>query len=194
MVIRGCCQTEGIDFTETYSPVARFESIRLILAISITNGFYTCQFDVATAFLYAKLDEEIYMKQPEGYQSQVFPHHACHLLKTLYGLKQAPLGWYKEFGSFLESNGLLPCQSDKCIYTNSSKTIILCLYVDDAIACSKFESDLIELINNIRSKYKIEYSGLNNYLGIQIASCNDGILLHQKMFTESFIKEVNMEN
>ncbi|GKC69754.1 zinc finger, CCHC-type containing protein [Tanacetum coccineum] len=125
-----------IDFFDTYAPVARISTIRLLLALAAIHDLVIHQMDVKTAFLNGDLDEEIYMKQPEGF---VMPGHeskVCKLKKSLYGLKQAPKQWHQKFDDVVLSNGFSLNQADKCVYSKfdaSGKGVIICLYVDDML-------------------------------------------------------------
>ncbi|GJY28831.1 zinc finger, CCHC-type containing protein [Tanacetum coccineum] len=136
LVIQGFRQKEGIDFFDTYAPVARISTIRLLLALAAIHDLVIHQMDVKTAFLNGDLDEEIYMKQPEGF---VMPGHeskVCKLKKSLYGLKQAPKQWHQKFNDVVLSNGFSLNQADKCVYRKfdaSGKGVIICLYVDDML-------------------------------------------------------------
>nr|GEW26019.1 zinc finger, CCHC-type [Tanacetum cinerariifolium] len=117
LVIQGFRQKEGIDFFDTYAPVARISTIRLLLALAAIYDLVIYQMDVKTAFLNGDFDEEIYMKQPEGF---VMPGHeskVCKLKKLLYGLKQAPKQWHQKFDDVVLSNGFSLNQADKCVYS-----------------------------------------------------------------------------
>ncbi|GJR05033.1 zinc finger, CCHC-type containing protein [Tanacetum coccineum] len=117
LVIQGFRQKEGIEFFDTYAPVARISTIRLLLALAAIHDLVIYQIDVKTAFLNGDLDEEIYMKQPKGF---VVPGHeskVCKLKKSLYGLKQAPKQWHQKFDDVVLSNGFSLNQADKCVYS-----------------------------------------------------------------------------
>ena len=90
LVAKGYSQVEGLDFDETYAPVARFESIRILLAYATYHGFKLYQMDVKSVFLNGPIKEEVYVEQPPGFEDNEYPNHVYKLLKTLYGLKQAP--------------------------------------------------------------------------------------------------------
>jgi hypothetical protein len=94
LVAQGFSQKEGIDYEETFSPVARLEVIRILLAFSVAKGFKLHQMDVQSAFLNGVLEEEVYVRQPPGFESEKYPHGMYRLRKALYGLKQAPRAWY----------------------------------------------------------------------------------------------------
>nr|GEX31776.1 zinc finger, CCHC-type [Tanacetum cinerariifolium] len=136
LVIQGFRQKKVTDFFDTYAPVARISTIRLLLALAAINDLVIHQMDVKTAFLNGDLDVGIYMKQPEGF---VMPGHeskVCKLKKSLYGLKQAPKQWHQKFDDVVLSNGFSLSQADKCVYSKfdaSGKGVIICLYVDDML-------------------------------------------------------------
>ncbi|GKD79024.1 retrovirus-related pol polyprotein from transposon TNT 1-94 [Tanacetum coccineum] len=104
LVIRGHCQEEGIDFEESFSPIARMEAIRIFLAYDAHKSFTVFQMDVTTAFLHGTLKEDVYVCQPEGFIDADHPSHVYKLKKALYGLKQAPRAWYDELLMFLLQN------------------------------------------------------------------------------------------
>ncbi|XP_074337415.1 uncharacterized protein LOC141674603 [Apium graveolens] len=136
LVIQGFRQKEGIDYFDTYAPVARISTIRLLIALASIHNLVIHQMDVKTAFLNGELDEEIYIKQPEGFVMSGSEHNVCKLKKSFYGLKQAPKDWHQKFDSVVLSNGFLLNQADKCVYSKfdaSGKGVIICLYVDDML-------------------------------------------------------------
>jgi hypothetical protein len=136
LVVRGFSQREGIDYTETFSPVARFDTIRAVLSIAADEKLELSQFDVKTAFLHGFIDKEIYMEQPEGYNDG--SQRVCKLLRSLYGLKQSPRCWNKRFKDVLMNLEFQESTADPCLYfriTGNDK-IILVLYVDDGIVAA----------------------------------------------------------
>eukprot|EP00253_Pinus_taeda_P027589 PITA_27589 len=134
LVAKGFSQVEGIDYTETFSPVAKMNSIRLVLSLAASLKWEVHQMDVKSAFLHGDLHEEIYMEQPIGF-IQTDSSLVCRLKKSLYGLKQAPRAWYAKMDSFLLESGFSRCYSDNTVYTKTvgNSLIILVLYVDDLI-------------------------------------------------------------
>jgi hypothetical protein len=106
LVAQGYSQKEGIDYEETFAPVARLEAIRILLAFSVAKGFKLYQMDVKRAFLNGFLEEEVYVKQPPGFESVEFPNTVYRMRKALYGLKQAPRAWYGRLRGFLLARGL----------------------------------------------------------------------------------------
>jgi hypothetical protein len=113
LVAQGYSQKEGIDYEETIAPVGRFEAFRILLAFSVAKGFKLYQMDVRSAFLNGILEEDVYVRQPPGFESVEFPHKVYRLRKALYGLKQAPRAWYGRLRWFLFSKGFEMGKVDK---------------------------------------------------------------------------------
>jgi transposase InsO family protein len=135
LVVKGFLQKEGYDFFDTYSPVTRITSIRVLMAIAALHNLEIHQMDVKTAFLNGDLEEEIYMEQPEGFVIPGQERKVCKLVKSLYGLKQAPLQWHLKFDEVMMSNGFKINECDKCVYIKNTDNgyVIVCLYVDDML-------------------------------------------------------------
>ena len=133
LVAKGFRQKEGIDYFDTYAPVARTTTIRVLFALASLHNLYVHQMDVKTTILNGDLDEEVYMEQPEGFVLPNNEHKVCKLKKSIYGLKQAPKQWHVKFDNAILSNGLRHNNGDKCLYSKTCKNyvIIVCLYVDD---------------------------------------------------------------
>jgi hypothetical protein len=104
-VVKGYSQVEGLDFDETFAPVARLESIRILLAYATHHDFKLYQMDVNSAFLNGPIKEEVYVEQSSGFEDEEYPNHMYKLHKALYGLKQAPIAWYECLIDFLIKNG-----------------------------------------------------------------------------------------
>jgi hypothetical protein len=135
LLIKGYSQKEGEDFFDTYSPVARLTTIRVLLSLAVSHGLIVHQMDVKTTFLNGELDEEIYMEQPAGFVANGEEVMVCKLLKSLYGLKQAPKQWHEKFDRTLTSTSFVVNEADKCVYYwyGGGEGVILCLYVDDTL-------------------------------------------------------------
>jgi hypothetical protein len=116
LVAQGYSQREGIDYEETFAPVAWWEAIRILLAFFVAKGFKLYQMDVKSAFLNAFLEEEVYVKQPLGFESPEFPYKVCRLRMVLYGLKQAPRAWNGHLRGFLFSKGFEMGKVDKTLF------------------------------------------------------------------------------
>jgi hypothetical protein len=128
-------QIEGVDFDETFAPVARLESIRILLSIGRHLGFKLYQMDVKSAFLNGVIQEEVYVEQPKGFQDPHHPHHVYKLKKALYGLKQAPRAWYEHLTTYLLTKGFTRGQADRTLFIRNKGThkLITQIYVDDII-------------------------------------------------------------
>ncbi|KAJ9558488.1 hypothetical protein OSB04_013102 [Centaurea solstitialis] len=135
LVAKGFTQTDGIDYDETFSPVAMLKSIRILMAIAAYFNYEIWQMDVKTAFLNGKLTEDVYMEQPEGFEDPKNPNKVCKLLKSIYGLKQASRSWNLHFDERIKEFGFAKSEFEPCVYTKFSGSIVtfLVLYVDDIL-------------------------------------------------------------
>ncbi|GJT57610.1 putative ribonuclease H-like domain-containing protein [Tanacetum coccineum] len=149
LVAQGHRQEEGIDYDEVFAPVARIEAIRIFLAFASYMGFIVYQMDVKSAFLYGKIDEEVYVSQPPGFLDPKYPQKVYKVVKALYGLHQAPRAWYATLSTFLLKNGYRRGTIDKTIFIKKDKhdIILVQVYVDDIIFgstkkswCDEFEA------------------------------------------------------
>jgi hypothetical protein len=118
LVCKGYAQIEGLDFEETFAPVARLEAIRMFLAYACHKQFKVYQMDVRSTFLNGDLKEEVYMEQPEGFQLSDNPEFVCKLKKVLYGLKQVPRAWYYRLDKYLQDKGFKRGTIDNNLYIN----------------------------------------------------------------------------
>ncbi|PWA72457.1 Integrase, catalytic region, Zinc finger, CCHC-type, Peptidase aspartic, catalytic [Artemisia annua] len=125
LVAKGYNQQKGIDYEETFAPVARMEAIRIFLAYATYMSFKVYQMDVKSAFLNGKLKEEVYVQQPPGFESHEFPDHVCKLNKALYGLKQAPRAWYETFSAFLIQNKFVRGRIDNTLFIYRTKEDVI---------------------------------------------------------------------
>nr|GEX64187.1 copia protein [Tanacetum cinerariifolium] len=153
LVAQGHTQEEGIDYDEVFAPVARIEAIRLFLAYASFKDFVVYQMDVKSAFLYGKIDEEVYVCQPLGFEDHDFPDKVYKIEKALYGLHQALRAWYETFSTYLLDNGFHTRKIDKTLFIRRHKDDILLVqvYIDDIIfgstkkeLCNAFEKMMHE--------------------------------------------------
>ncbi|GJW79147.1 zinc finger, CCHC-type containing protein [Tanacetum coccineum] len=198
LVIQGFRQKEGIDYFDTYAPVARITTIRLLLALAAIHNLVIHQMDVKTAFLNGDLDEEVYMKQPEGFVMPGNEHKVCKLVKSLYGLKQAPKQWHQKFDEVVLSSGFLLNQSDKCVYSkfnSSGEGVIICLYVDDMLIFGTDQNQVDKTKKFLSSKFSMKDMGeADVILGIKIKRENKGIVITQSHYIEKILKKFNRED
>lgn len=192
LVTCGYSQKYGIDYNETFSPVAKFDSIRSILSIAAMKKMKLSQFDITTAFLYADLEEDIYMEQPPGYNDG--SGRVCKLKKSLYGLKQSPRQWNQRFTNFLAKHKLKATDADNCIFVNPDKNLYLAIYVDDGLIAAQKEDDMKRLINELQKEFEITIGPPTCYLGMEIQRRKDGsIFICQRRYTGEILKKFNME-
>ncbi|GJU68481.1 retrovirus-related pol polyprotein from transposon TNT 1-94 [Tanacetum coccineum] len=196
LVARGYRQEEGIDFEETFTPVARLEAIRIFISYAAHKNKTVYQMDVKTAFLNGILREEVYVSQPGGFVDQDNPNHVYKLKKALYGLKQAPKAWYDLLSSFLLSQKFSKGTVDPTLFTRKEgKDILLVqIYVDDIIFASTNPS-LCKIFSKIMcSKVKMLMTRkMSFFLGLQISQSLRGIFLNQSKYALEIIKKYGME-
>lgn len=173
LVAKGFTQIPGIDFDETFSPVARFESLRLLLALAALEDWEIHQLDVKSAFLNGVLEEEIYMEQPQGFITAGKETKVCRLLKAIYGLKQASRAWNLQFHGVLTELGFTRTYSDAGIYVYHSKSpsgpLYIILYVDDITIMGASLDAINKLKEDIARRYEITDLGeIESYLGMRI--------------------------
>eukprot|EP00253_Pinus_taeda_P017382 PITA_17382 len=181
LVAKGFSQVEGIYYTETFSPVAKMNSIRLVLSLAASLKWEVHQMDVKSAFLHGDLHEEIYREQPIGF-IQTDSSLVCRLKKSLYGLKQAPRAWYAKMDSFLLESGFSRCYSDNTVYTKKvgNSLIILVLYVDDLILTGSDPNLINHVKSSLKKKFEMTDLGhLHYFLGLQVLQSKEGISLSQ---------------
>jgi hypothetical protein len=171
LVAKGYSQVEGLDFDETYAPVARLESIHILLAYATYHGFKLYQMDVKSVFLNGPIKEEVYVEQPPGFEDSEYPNHVYKLSKALYGLKQAPRAWYECLRDFLITNGFKVGKADPTLFTKTvAKDLFVCqIYVDDIIFGSTNKSTCEEFSRIMIQKIEMSMMGeLKYFLGSQI--------------------------
>ncbi|GJZ21903.1 putative RNA-directed DNA polymerase [Tanacetum coccineum] len=199
LVAKGCTQTYGIDYEETFSPVADIRAIRILIAIAAYYDYEIWQMDVKTAFLNGRLDEDIYMEQPEGYVDPKFPNGVCKLQRAIYGLKQASRQWNKRFDEEIKRFGFIQNRDEPCVYrkASGSDVVFLILYVDDILIMGNNIPKLKEVKDYLGKCFSVKDLGEAAYiLGIKIYRDRSLRLigLNQSAYIDKILKKFNMQN
>ncbi|GJS29491.1 putative ribonuclease H-like domain-containing protein [Tanacetum coccineum] len=192
LVAQGYTQEEGIDYDEVFAPVARIEAIRLFLAYASFKDFVVYQMDVKSAFLYGKIEEEVYVCQPPGFEDPEFPDRVYKVEKALYGLHQAPRAWYETLSTYLLDNGFQRGQIDKTLFIKRVKSDILLVqvYVDDIIFGSTKKELCTEFEKLMHKKFQMSSMGeLTFFLGLQVTQKDDGIFISQDKYVDEILKK-----
>nr|GEW10929.1 retrovirus-related Pol polyprotein from transposon TNT 1-94 [Tanacetum cinerariifolium] len=197
LVARGCRQEKGIDFEESFAPVARLEAIRIFLVYATHKNMVVYEMDVKTTFLNGNLREEVYISQPDGFVDQDNPNHMYKLKKALYGLKQAPCAWYDMLSSFLISQDFSKGSVDPTLFIrrNGNDLLLVQIYVNDII----FDASTLELCdlfaNLMCSKFKMSMMGkISFFLGLQILQSSRGIFINQSKYALESLKKYGFES
>ena len=197
LVAQGYTQVEGVDFDETFAPVARLESIRLLLSIACVKKFKLFQMDVKSAFLNGYLQEEVYVEQPKGFVDPHSPNHVFKLKKALYGLKQAPRAWYDRLTQYLIDNHYRRGGIDRTLFIkhHDHDIFVAQIYVDDIVFGSTNKTKVDEFVSVMSSEFEMSMVGeLNYFLGMQVKQTSMGIMLSQSKYANNLVKRFGLEN
>ncbi|GJU73085.1 retrovirus-related pol polyprotein from transposon TNT 1-94 [Tanacetum coccineum] len=195
LVAKGFRQEEGLDFEESFAPVARLEAIRIFIANAASKNMIVYQMDVKTAFLNGELKEEVYVHQPEGFVDPERPHHVYRLKKALYGLKQAPRAWYDTLSKFLLAQGFSKGVVDPTLFIRKTgkHTLHVQIYVDDIIFASTDPKDCDRFSNEMSFKFQMSMMGqISFFLGLQISQNPRGIFINQSKYANEILKKFDL--
>nr|GFC94860.1 copia protein [Tanacetum cinerariifolium] len=195
LVAKGYAQKEGVNFKESFAPVARLEAVRLFIAYAAHKSFIIYQMDVKTAFLYGPLKEEVYVNQPDGFVDPYHSEKVYRLKKALYGLKQAPRAWYDELSKFLLSKGFTKGSIDPTLFITKYRgnMLLVQIYVDDIIFGSTNPNLSKRFEKLMHSKFEMSMMGeLKFSLGIQIHQSPHGIFINQAKYAQEILKKHGM--
>ena len=194
LVARGFTQTFGVDYKETFAPVAKMNSVRVLLSVAINCGWSLYQMDVKNAFLHGELQEEVYMQPPPGYDG-IKGNMVCKLHKAIYGLKQSPRAWYAKLSSVLEKAGFMRSNADSSLFvrTGTRGKLVVLIYVDDLIITGDNTVEIEALKLSLHQVFAIKDLGrLKYFLGIEMATSSKGLFLHQRKYVLDLLQEAKM--
>jgi len=193
-VAKGYTQTYGIDYQETFSPVAKLNTVRVLLSVAANLDWPLHQFDVKNAFLHGDLKEEVYMDIPLGYMSSS-TGIVCRLQRALYGLKQSPRAWFGRFSIAMRKYGFQQSNSDHTLFLKrrQGKITALIIYVDDMIITGDDSEEIYRLEKHLAMEFEMKnLGGLKYFLGIEVARSKQGIFLSQRKYVLDLLAEVGM--
>ena len=197
LVVKGYRQKAGIDYDEVFAPVARMETIRLLISQAAQFGWPIYQMDVKSAFLNGVLEEEVYVEQPLGYMKAGKEQLVLRLEKALYGLKQAPRAWNTRIDSYFKENGFRQCPFEHAIYVKSRKgeLLVVALYVDDLIFMGNSQRLLEEFKEVMMKEFEMTDLGKMRYfLGLEIRQDSSGTFVSQGAYARNILKRFGMDN
>ena len=198
LVAKGYTQVYGLDYGDTFSPVAKMSSVRLFISIAAMQHWPLYQLDIKNAFLHGELQEELYMEQPPGFVAQGESNLVCKLRRSLYGLKQSPRAWFSRFSTVLVEFGMIRSTSDHSVFykhTSEGKCIYLIVYVDDIVITGNDQDGITQLKAHLFKHFQTKDLGLLRYfLGIEVAQSSSGIVLSQRKYVLDILEETGMLN
>ena len=196
LVAKGFTQSYGIDYQETFAPVAKLNTVRVLLSLAANLDWSLHQLDVKNAFLNGDLEEEVYMDIPAGLETTSNFNKVCRLRKSLYGLKQSPRAWFERFTKVVKGYGFVQCQSDHTLFVKhfpERKLAILIVYVDDIILTGNHEGKIDLLKKLLTKEFEIKDLGnLKYFLGMEIARSKKGIAVSQRKYVLDLLNETGM--
>lgn len=194
LVAQGYTQTEGLDYHDTFAPIAKMTTVRCLLAIVAIKNWEIHQMDVDNAFLHGDLHEEVYMTLPKGHPREG-ENLVCHLQKSLYGLKQASRQWFEKFSSALLEAKFVQSRAEYSLFTkrNGSSFVAVLVYVDDILITGSDVVAINKLKDFLHSKFPIKDLGfLKYFLGIEVARSSNGIFLSQRKYSLDIIHDAGL--
>lgn len=197
LVVKGYTQKYGLDYSEVFAPVARWDTIRTILALATHKKWRVLQLDVKSAFLYGDLIEDVYVEQPLGYIHKDASEKVYKLRKALYGLKQASRAWYSRIEEHFTKVGFTKCSHEHTLFTKTSADgtdlLIVSIYVDDLIITGNDSCMLREFKESMQREFEMTDLGeMKYFLGVEILQTHEGIYLNQKKYAAEILERFNL--
>ncbi|KAJ9677635.1 hypothetical protein PVL29_022557 [Vitis rotundifolia] len=196
LVAKGYTQVYGSDYGDTFSPVAKIASVRLLLSMAAMCSWPLYQLDIKNAFLHGDLAEEVYMEQPPGFVAQGESGLVCRLRRSLYGLKQSPRAWFGRFSSVVQEFGMLRSTADHSVFYHHNslgQCIYLVVYVDDIVITGSDQDGIQKLKQHLFTHFQTKDLGkLKYFLGIEIAQSSSGVVLSQRKYALDILEETGM--
>ena len=197
LVAKGYSQKPGIDFNETFAPVARLDTIRTLVALAAQKGWRLFQLDVKSTFWNGVLHEEVYVDQPPGFVIKDREDGVYRLKKALYGLKQAPRAWYEEINSYFTKAGFQRSPNEATLYVKTAESgiLIVSLYVDDIIYTGSSSKLMLEFKTEMMKQYEMTDLGLlHHFLGLGVIQTESYIFLHQKKYAKTLLDKFGFKD
>ena len=196
LVAKGYSQKHGVDYTEVFAPVARMDTVRMIISMAAQRGLRIGQLDVKSAFLHGELNEDVYVEQPRGYEKKGKEHLIYKLHKALYGLKQAPRAWFNRIETYFLKEGFQRCDSEQTLFTKKNaagKIIIVSIYVDDLIFTGDDKNMMCDFKNSMMKEFDMtDLGSMRFFLGIEVLQQVDGIFIYQRNYALEILKRFGM--
>jgi histone deacetylase 1/2 len=196
LVAQGFTQRYGIDYLDTFSPVVKPATVRLVLALAVSRNWSVRQLDISNAFLHGTLEETAYMRQPPGFEDSVHPHYVCKLHKSIYGLKQSPRAWYSRLSDMLQQLGFHAAKTDTSLFVfhQAGITIYMLVYVDDIVVVSSCPTAAASLVRRLGQTFPVKDLGpLHYFLGVEVVRDSGGMSLSQGRYAMDLLHRANMD-
>ena len=199
LVAKDYAQQQGIDYNEVFAPVARWDTIRMVLALAAQKGWSVYQLDIKSAFLHGELKEDVYVEQPLGYIRKGEEEKVYKLKKALYGLKQAPRAWYSRIEAYFVNEGFEWCDYEHTLFVKTEKGgkrfLIVSLYVDDLIFIGNDACMFESFKNSMKDEFDMTDLGKMKYfLGVEVLQILEGIYLSQEKYAFELLEKFGLQN
>lgn len=197
LVAKGFHQQPGIDYHETFSPVVKFTTVRVVLSLAVSQNWPLRQLDVQNAFLHGDLKETVYLRQPPGFTDPHHPDYVCRLHKALYGLKQAPRAWFHRLSRALTTFGFRGSKTDPSlfIYSSGGTLLYMLVYVDDIILTGNNSGAIDDIVKKLSATFAVQDMGsLSYFLGIEVTPRRSGLILSQKKYILEILQKAGLSH